>query len=24
VWFYYRARTDALTDLGALIGDPSA
>jgi ArsR family transcriptional regulator, arsenate/arsenite/antimonite-responsive transcriptional repressor len=24
VWVYYRARTDALTDLGALIGDPSA
>ena len=24
VWVYYRARTEALTDLGALIGNPSA
>ena len=24
VWVYYRARTGALADLGALIGDPSA
>ncbi|SOD74653.1 ArsR family transcriptional regulator [Jatrophihabitans sp. GAS493] len=24
VWVYYRARTDALANLGALIGDPSA
>jgi ArsR family transcriptional regulator len=24
VWVYYRARTDALAHLGALIGDPSA
>lgn len=24
VWVYYRARTEALADLGALIGDPSA
>lgn len=24
VWVYYRARTEALTNLGALIGDPSA
>src|SRR3954447_16264683 len=23
VWVYYRARTDALANLGALIGDPS-
>ena len=24
VWVYYRARTEALASLGALIGDPSA
>jgi ArsR family transcriptional regulator, arsenate/arsenite/antimonite-responsive transcriptional repressor len=24
VWVYYRARTEALANLGALIGDPSA
>lgn len=24
VWVYYRARTEALADLGALIGNPSA
>jgi ArsR family transcriptional regulator, arsenate/arsenite/antimonite-responsive transcriptional repressor len=24
VWVYYRARTGALANLGALIGDPSA
>jgi ArsR family transcriptional regulator, arsenate/arsenite/antimonite-responsive transcriptional repressor len=24
VWVYYRARTDALASLGALIGDPSS
>jgi ArsR family transcriptional regulator len=24
VWVYYRARTEALADLGALIGDPAA
>ena len=24
VWVYYRARTEALASLGALIGDPSS